>query len=46
MPALDPAEITKLVADITDLLTRGIRAGGGGSGVQQRRESFDEEERV
>lgn len=42
MTALEPADVTKLVADIADLLSRGIRAGGGGSGVKQRRESIDQ----
>lgn len=41
MTALTPDEVTKAVADIVGLLERGVRAGGGGSGIKQRRESLD-----
>lgn len=36
---LRPDELTKLTADIIGLLERGVRVGGGGSGIKQRRES-------
>lgn len=39
MTALHPDELAKLTADIIGLLERGVRVGGGGSGIKQRRES-------
>lgn len=42
MSADTPGEVTNTVAAITDLLTSGVRVGGGSSSAPSRRESLDQ----